>query len=136
MLTNQNPFFTSQSSTYPLYPTDIPPSSTISTIRKTSLIENFRESLGNDPRTAPSWNILTNLASHDLSAMRELLGSPNGVEYAARDGMSDDGRGVGWWNVVFDYGGFKAHYEVCQVFVPFDADMRCVTLLMSYEHLY
>jgi len=47
--------------------------------------------------------------------MRELLGSPNGVEYAARDGMSDDGKGVGWWNVVFDYGGFKAHYEVCQV---------------------
>jgi len=46
--------------------------------------------------------------------MRELLGSPKGVEYAARDGMSDAGKGVGWWNVVFDYGGFKAHYEVCQ----------------------
>jgi hypothetical protein len=45
--------------------------------------------------------------------MREILGSPKEVEYASRSGMSDDGTGgVGWWNVVFNYGDYKAYYEV------------------------
>lgn len=75
---------------------------------------NFGATLAEDPRTATSWNILTNLASHDISAMREILGSPSGgVEYASRSGMGNDGKGgMGWWNVVFDYGDFKAYYEV------------------------
>jgi hypothetical protein len=76
------------------------------------MLENFCPKLGTDPRTVPSWNILTNLASHDLSAMRELLGNPKRVDYASRDSMGEDGSGRGWWNVVFDYGSYKAHYEV------------------------
>jgi hypothetical protein len=47
--------------------------------------------------------------------MRELIGSPVSVGYANRSGGvgSEGGEGVGWWNVIFDYEGFKAHYEVC-----------------------
>ena len=85
------------------------------------MIENFGETLGTDPKTIPSWGILTNLASHSISMMRELLGSPVGVGYANRSGGVGSegggaGEGVGWWNVIFDYEGFKAHYEVCLPF--------------------
>lgn len=103
--------FTSQSGTYPVYPTDIPASASeeIKGIRHQSMLTNFGEHIAADERTAGSWSILTNLASHDISAMREILGSPRGVEYASRSGV---GPGSGWWNVVFDYGDFKAQYEV------------------------
>jgi len=85
------------------------------------MIENFGESLGNDPKTIPSWGILTNLSSHSISMMRELIGFPISVGYASRsggigsrsDGGGKEGEGMGWWNVIFDYEGFKAHYEVC-----------------------
>jgi len=86
------------------------------------MIENFGETLGTDPKTIPSWGILTNLASHSISMMRELLGSPVGVGYANKSGGVGSegggaGEGVGWWNVIFDYEGFKAHYEVCLPFL-------------------
>ena len=116
----QNEYFTNQSTTYPLYPTSPPPSSSpsIPQIRKQAMIENFGESLGTDPKTIPSWGILTNLSSHSISMMRELIGSPISVGYASRSGGVGSGEkgkeeGVGWWNVIFDYEGFKAHYEVC-----------------------
>lgn len=84
------------------------------------MVENFGQTLGTDPKTIPSWGILTNLASHSISMMRELIGSPISVGYASRSGgvgsrldsNGKEGEGVGWWNVIFDYEGFKAHYEV------------------------
>jgi len=88
------------------------------------MIQNFGPTLGTDPKTIPSWGILTNLGSHSISMMRELIGSPLRVGYAHRsggvgsrshsggDGGGKEGEGVGWWNVIFDYEGFKAHYEV------------------------
>ena len=88
------------------------------------MIENFGQTLGTDPKTIPSWGILTNLGSHSISMMRELIGSPISVGYASRSGGvgSRDkglgGEGVGWWNVIFDYEGFKAHYEVRQSLSP------------------
>jgi hypothetical protein len=123
----QNEHFTTQSTTYPLYPTSPPPptSPSITQIRKEAMIENFGQHLGTDPKTIPSWGILTNLASHSISMMRELIGSPISVGYASRsggvgsrsdshgNGVGKEGEGVGWWNVIFDYEGFKAHYEVC-----------------------
>lgn len=126
MLTHQqNSAFTSQSGTYPLYPTDLPPSGRdeISAIRTSAMQANFGDipGLATNPQTAISWGILTNLASHDISAMREILGSPTPtrpVSYAARSGPPGE---VGWWNVVFDYGEFKAYYEVCPL--PFMAGL-------------
>lgn len=96
------------------------------------MIKNFGQTLGTDPKTFPSWGILTNLASHSISMMRELIGSPISVGYANRSGGvgsrsgSDgkEGEGVGWWNVIFDYEGFKAHYEVCLFF------LLCYSLLL------
>lgn len=45
------------------------------------------EALGgaaSDPRNAATWNFLTGLSSHDISAMRELIGMPRRVLSAAR----------------------------------------------------
>lgn len=45
------------------------------------------EALGDaatDPRNAATWNLLTGLSSHDISAMRELIGVPKRVLSAAR----------------------------------------------------
>jgi hypothetical protein len=47
--------------------------------------------------------LLLGLASHDISAMRELLGLPKGILYAASRGP--EGRTV---SAAFDYGGFSA----------------------------
>jgi hypothetical protein len=90
------------------------------------MIQNFGQTLGTDPKTIPSWGILTNLASHSISMMRELIGSPVSVGYAHRSGGvgSERGEGVGWWNVIFDYEGFKAHYEVCP------SSLLCYSLLL------
>ena len=143
----QNEYFTKQSTTYPLYPTSPPPSSSpsIPQIRKEAMIENFGESLGNDPKIIPSWGILTNLSSHSISMMRELIGSPISVGYASRSGGigsrsegqgGKEGEGMGWWNVIFDYEGFKAHYEVCSCSpfapaIPFHStySFSCATLI-------
>ena len=52
-----------------------------------------------------SYLMLAQLSTHDLSAMRELLGTPAGVLYAAgRDGGN-------YLTAAFDYGGFVCHFE-------------------------
>ena len=53
---------------------------------------------------------LGSLGSHDLSAMRELVGMPKRVIAASRRAYK--GRAL-WWNILFDYGSFTAFYEVC-----------------------
>ncbi|HET7767619.1 MAG TPA: Gfo/Idh/MocA family oxidoreductase [Chloroflexota bacterium] len=53
-----------------------------------------------------AFSLLHGLASHDLSAMREMLGPPKGVLYAAR---RHGGRSV---SAAFDYGEFVCHLEV------------------------
>jgi hypothetical protein len=48
----------------------------------------LREALGvkvEDPRNHLTWRILNALASHDLSAMRELFGMPQKVLCASRN---------------------------------------------------
>ncbi|KAH8688213.1 hypothetical protein BGZ61DRAFT_40211 [Ilyonectria robusta] len=49
------------------------------------------------------WQFLGSLASHDLSAMREVLGMPEGV-FGASVTMP-------FWNVLFKYPGFNVSYE-------------------------
>jgi hypothetical protein len=53
--------------------------------------QQFASALGpkaKDPRNQFTWGLLNGLASHDLSAMRELIGMPQKVLCATR---SDDG---------------------------------------------
>jgi predicted dehydrogenase len=64
--------------------------------------------------------LLLGLASHDISAMRELLGLPKGILYAASRGP--EGRTV---SAAFDYGGFVCQFETSVDTVPrFDAHIE------------
>lgn len=118
---------------YQHYPSAPPPPSTeISNLKKANLIENLSEAQANsDPRNMHSWNLLGGLGSHDLSAMRDVIGMPKKCLMATR---SDEGNGTGsWWSVLFDYGGFKCYYEVrllfqCGVGFFLSLECRCVTI--------
>jgi hypothetical protein len=55
-----------------------------------------------------SWVHLGCLGSHDLSAMRDVLGMPRRCLFASRSGEEC----AKWWSAVFDYGDFNAIYEV------------------------
>lgn len=59
-----------------------------------------------------AYSLLLSLASHDLSAMRELLGRPDGVLYA---GTWHDG----WYvTAAFDYGSFVCHFAAGFDLIP------------------
>lgn len=65
-----------------------------------------REALGDaPPELRSAYMMLLGLSSHDISAMRELLGMPRGVLYAAQ---RSGGR---WLTGAFDYGSFVAQFE-------------------------
>jgi predicted dehydrogenase len=73
--------------------------------------ELVREELGAgaSPGERRTYVFLLNLCTHDLSAMRDLLGMPDGLLYATRrDGPADVGPLV---TAAFDYGGFVCHLE-------------------------
>jgi predicted dehydrogenase len=55
---------------------------------------------------ANAYGLLLGLGSHDASAMRDLLGTPRGVAYAA------ERRGGGYVVATVDYGDFLCHFEV------------------------
>jgi len=86
---------------------------------KSNLIENVGQEIANsDSRATGDWALLGGLGSHDLSAMRDVIGMPKRCICATRsDG--DAGRSM-WWNAIFEYEGFKAIFEVSYVdFVSF-----------------
>jgi predicted dehydrogenase len=67
-----------------------------------------------------SYGLLLGLSSHDLSAMRDLLGPPRRVLYAASRGA--DGRVV---SAAFDYGHFVCQFETLIDTIPrFDAHIE------------
>jgi predicted dehydrogenase len=69
--------------------------------------EMIGEALGAVPDAhANAYGLLLGLGSHDSSAMRDLLGAPHGVAYAAerRDGM--------YVTATVDYGDFLCHLEI------------------------
>lgn len=63
-----------------------------------------------------AYNLLLGLSTHDISAMRELLGMPQGVLYAAQRQ-----NGI-YLSAAFDYGGYICHFETGVDVIPrFDA---------------
>ena len=73
-------------------------------LRDEALID---EALGGEPSPAlrRAYSIMLGLSSHDLSAMRELLGMPNKVLFAAqRDGGM-------YLAAAFDYGPYVCQFE-------------------------
>ncbi|KAL1412609.1 hypothetical protein Q8F55_000356 [Vanrija albida] len=106
-LIGKNEHFVSQSGAFPLKFTDAPPSAVAE--RATRSDAMLREAIGkraDNPLDRETWALLTSLASHDISAMRELIGMPERVVGASR---SPDSQFI--W-VMFQYPGFVAYYEV------------------------
>ena len=68
--------------------------------------QKLLEALGEAPQEIKiAYNLLLGLSTHDLSAMRELLGTPKGVLYAAA-------RAGGLYiTAAFDYGDFVCQFE-------------------------
>ena len=82
-----------------------------------------KEVIGVDsgPRAA-AYSLLLSLSSHALSAMRELIGMPERVIYAAQ---RDGGR---FLSAAFDYGHFICHFEAGVDRIPhFDAHLEVYT---------
>lgn len=71
------------------------------------------------PELRSAYNLLLGLSSHDTSTMRELLGMPKGVLYAAQ---RHGGRSL---TAAFDYGGYVCHFETSVDVIPrFDAHLE------------
>ncbi|WVR03480.1 hypothetical protein IAU60_000471 [Kwoniella sp. DSM 27419] len=108
-----NRYFTSQSGMYQQYFRDHPATAgeDLSARRETNLRENLGDLAMSDGRNAHSWSLLHSLGSHDLSAMRDVLGMPSKCIVSTR---SDDeaGKESWWWTALFQYDGFKAHFEM------------------------
>ena len=67
---------------------------------------SFEQAIGSVPTAlGNAYGLLLGLGSHDISAMREILGIPRGVLYAAQRN-----NGV-HMSAAFDYGDFVCHYE-------------------------
>jgi predicted dehydrogenase len=72
--------------------------------RRRALVEEALGPLA--PGQAGAYDLLLGLGSHDLSAMRDLLGLPRGVAYAA------ERRNGGYVVATLDYDGFLCQFEV------------------------
>lgn len=80
-------------------------------------LASLGEERASNPGEVSTWRLLCSLGSHDLSAMRELLGPPKGVLGAGRHGT--------WITALFDYGDFVTTYETGHDSVgSFDARKR------------
>ena len=92
---------------------DIPSTSSdeLASRKKANIAENLGAQADADPRNINSHALLGSLGSHDLSAMRDVLGMPEKCVVATR---SNDGDASWWWTALFQYKGFYAHYEVSQ----------------------
>jgi predicted dehydrogenase len=96
----------------------------------------MHEAIGDvPPALLRAYGLLLGLGSHDLSAMRELLGRPHGVAYAAE---RHEGEYV---TASIDYGAFLCQYETGVDFIPrFDAHIEVFgehrTLRIQYDTPY
>ena len=80
----------------------------------------LHEAVGDvSPELQTAYGLMLSLSSHDLSAMRELLGMPQRVLYAAQR------HGGIYLSAAFDYGSYVCHYETGIDTIPrFDAHLE------------
>ncbi|KAK8864559.1 hypothetical protein IAR55_001809 [Kwoniella newhampshirensis] len=115
-----NHIFVDQNGTYPKKFTDDIPSS--ATEERTALSKaQHEEALGvkraGNPSDMLAWMLLNGLSSHDLSAMRELIGMPSACLSATMNGL--------FMTALFQYDGFVASYEVgLDMVAKFDASIE------------
>jgi predicted dehydrogenase len=98
--------------------------------------EKVHQAIGKVPQELQTaYQILLGLSTHDISAMRELIGIPKGVLYAAQ-------RSGGMYiTAAFDYGDFVCHFETGIDDVPrFDCHLevygKSQTLRVEYQSPY
>ncbi|KAJ2927603.1 hypothetical protein H1R20_g9485, partial [Candolleomyces eurysporus] len=100
-----NHLFVNQSGFFPVRFSDIPDSAKddLKARSQAAALASLGQSRASNPGEVSTWRLLCSLGSHDLSAMRELLGPPKGVLGAGRHGS--------WITALFDYGDFVTTYE-------------------------
>jgi predicted dehydrogenase len=93
--------------------------------------QSLQAALGDvTPSLRRLYSLLLGLSSHDLSAMREMLGMPSGILYAAwredDDPLAERVKPIGRYiSAAFDYGSFICHFETGVDNIPrFDAHLQ------------
>ncbi|BGP45500.1 hypothetical protein JCM10450v2_001319 [Rhodotorula kratochvilovae] len=104
-----NHLFVEQSGTFPASFTDFPAQASEDRLARGRAIAEkaLSPEQAANPRDVFTYRILGGLGSHDLSAMRELLGVPQRCVAATRA----QGEGPPFITALFDYGGFTCTYE-------------------------
>ncbi|KAI6914891.1 hypothetical protein D0869_01365 [Hortaea werneckii] len=120
-----NSTFISQSATFPRTFNDYREADTADLHRKTQVDteQAVRTELGIEltKERKVMWDYLSMLGSHDLSAMREIIGMPTGVIGFSPCSMT----GSPFWSAMFKYPGFTVSYESGVDQVPrFDASIE------------
>ncbi|GAA5957229.1 hypothetical protein JCM3765_000398 [Sporobolomyces pararoseus] len=107
----ENDFFVSQSGTYSIKTSDFPPSANEDRNSRSNEISSTAiPSRASSPRDVSTYRLLGSLGSHDLSAMRELLGGvPKSCLAASRN--SDPTGKHPFITAMFEYEGFTTIYE-------------------------
>ncbi|KEF55558.1 uncharacterized protein A1O9_08308 [Exophiala aquamarina CBS 119918] len=128
-----NIHFVSQSGTFPKVFTDFSPEAVDD--QKARHDDIINQALTVDcgvpvtPEATKMWRLLGGLGSHDLSAMREVLGMPQGIVGASL--------GHPFWNVMFQYPGFSVTYESGIDDIPrFDAHIEVYSMKKSVRVVY
>ena len=103
-------------------PNDLPASLTLPKARRASPPGSRKRSAPAKRPRAAAYSLLLSLSSHALSAMRELIGMPERVIYAAQH------HGGRFLTAAFDYGHFTCHFEAGVDRIPhFDAHLEVYT---------
>ncbi|GAA5875249.1 hypothetical protein JCM8547_006879 [Rhodosporidiobolus lusitaniae] len=104
-----NSFFVDQSGTFPKAFTDFPADANADRqARGKAIAETAIGSRASDPRDVMTYRLLGGLGSHDLSAMRELIGLPKKCIAASR--VQPPGPPL-FITAMFEYEGYTAVYE-------------------------
>jgi myo-inositol 2-dehydrogenase/D-chiro-inositol 1-dehydrogenase len=125
----ESPFFVAQTRNV-FKPTDVPQEVIDDGRARTQAM--LRSVMGEDcpPDALRAYQVLTGLASHSFSAMRDLLGAPKGVRYA----IQHKGESV---IALFDYGHFTVLYEaVIDDVSRFDAGIEVLTQNQHFKMNY
>ncbi|GAA5954600.1 hypothetical protein JCM8115_004638 [Rhodotorula mucilaginosa] len=134
-----NSLFVGQSGAFPIYPTDFPKhAGEDRRVRGRMIAEKaLSPEQAANPRDVGTYRLLGGLGSHDLSAMRELLGMPKRCIAATRSKAD----GPPFLTALFEYDGFTTTYEtgIDQV-ADFDAHIEVIgdgkRLLLKYDTPY
>ncbi|GAA5832228.1 hypothetical protein JCM3766R1_002342 [Sporobolomyces carnicolor] len=107
----ENDFFVQQSGTYSIKTNDFPPDANQDRLaRADAIAATAIPTRASSARDVATYRLLGSLGSHDLSAMRELLGGVPRSCLAASRNSDPDGRHP-FLTALFEYDGFTAVYE-------------------------